>query len=299
MLYLGVLVFVTDGSFRVRAPGDGALDWQDILKFFLWLGAGVIGFAHTPTVRQLLSRPACAGWVAYLCVALASSIYSPTPTFSFASALGVLCIFAFSFSLTRHLFEGQILWTVLVSLTIFNVVGWIVCYTYPALGVSEGEGIGELIVGDRMAGLAGQANNPGAVCSVAVGAAFVLWYTGRAKPITGLILGGLAFVTLVRSKARTAEMATVVVIAVVLASRSAWLTMGVALAGSVAILALQVSPGLIHGLENMISRSGDPGEVSTFTGRTQIWEYSWKQISESPILGDMAMTHPEWSLGII
>ncbi|MGD0429469.1 MAG: O-antigen ligase family protein [Acetobacteraceae bacterium] len=285
MLYLGVVVFVTDGGLRIRAPGDDSLDWQSFLKFFLWLGAGVIGFAHIPPVRQLLARPACAGWLAYLCVALASSIYSPTPAFSFASALGVSCIFAFSFSLTRHLSEGQILWTILVSLTIFNVGGWIVYYTIPALGISEAEGIGDLFLGARMAGLAGQATGLGSVCSVAVGAAFVLWYTGRAKPVTSLILGGFAYVTLMRSDARTAEIATVAAIALILASRSAWLTMGVALAGTVAVLVLQISPGLTHVLEDKFSRSGDPGEISSLTGRTQIWEYAWRKIAESPILG--------------
>ena len=183
MLYFGVVMFVTDGVFRLRAPGDNSLDWQSFLKFLLWLGAGVIGFAHMPPIRQLLARPACACWLAYICVALASAIYSPTPAYSFAAALAVFCLFAFAFTLTRHLSEGQILWTMLISLTIFNIGGWIVFYAVPDLGISEGELIADLTFGQRMAGLAGQANNLGSVCSVAVGAAFVLWYTGRAKPM--------------------------------------------------------------------------------------------------------------------
>jgi O-antigen ligase len=125
----------------------------------------------------------------------------------------------------------------------------------------------------------------GAVCAKAVGAAFVLWYTRRAGPIDCLILGGFAFVTLLKSDARTTEIAAVLGIAVVLASRSAWLVTGGSLAGAVVVLLMQIFPGMISSLGAQFSRSGDPTEVYTLTGRLEIWDFAWQQITLSPIFG--------------
>jgi len=36
---------------------------------------------------------------------------------------------------------------------------------------------------------------------------------------------------------------------------------------------------------SQFSRSGDPTEVYTLTGRLEIWDVAWKQINLSPILG--------------
>jgi exopolysaccharide production protein ExoQ len=283
MLYFSAVAFMTDSQFRVRGAGDISGDWQSALKFLIWMGAGVIGFAHMPSLPELLKRPGAACWLAYIAVAIASSIYSPVAGYSFGCALALLCLFAFAFSLTTRLTEGQILWTLLLSLTVFNIGGWIIFYAVPDLGVSAAWTTSGMMM--RMCGLAGQATNLGAVCAKAVGAAFVLWYTRRSGPITALILGGFAFATLLKSDARTTEIATVAGIAIVLASRSAWLTIGGGLAMSAMLLLLQIFPGLIGAMGSQFSRSGDPTEVYTLTGRLEIWDFAWRQIKLSPILG--------------
>jgi exopolysaccharide production protein ExoQ len=136
-----------------------------------------------------------------------------------------------------------------------------------------------------MCGLAGQATNLGAVCAKAVGAAFVLWYTRRAGPVVCLLLGGFAFVTLLKSDARTTEIAAVAGIGIVLATRSAWLVVGGSLGATVMVLLLQIFPGLVGAMGAQFSRSGDPTEVYTLTGRLEIWDFAWQQITKSPILG--------------
>ena len=55
MLYFAAIAFMTDAQFRVRGAGDISGDWQSALKFLIWLGAGVIGFAHMPPLRTVLS----------------------------------------------------------------------------------------------------------------------------------------------------------------------------------------------------------------------------------------------------
>lgn len=283
MIFFSILCFLTDAQFRARGAGEITSDWQSALKFLVWLGAGIIGYMHTPPLRVLLLRPACVCWLAYISMAIASSIYSPVPAYSFGCALALLCLFFFSFSLTGRLTESQILWTMLLALTAFNIGGWIVFYALPDLGTSVAWTNSGILL--RMCGLAGQATNLGAVCAQALGAAFILWYTRHCGWMVGLILGGFAFLTLTKSDARTTEIAALFGILVVIASRSTLLIAGSALVAISSLVILEVFPKLFSVLGNQFSRSGDPTEVYTLTGRIEIWNFSWSQIKLSPYLG--------------
>ncbi len=283
MLYFAAIAFMTNAQFRVRGAGDMSGDWQSALKFLIWLGAGVIGFPHMPPLRELLTRPACACCLAYIVMALASCLYSPVPAYSFGCALALLCLFFFSFSLTTKLTESQMLWTLLVTLSVFNVGGWIVFFVYPELGTSAAWTTGGMVF--RMCGLAGQATNLGAVCAKAVGAAFVLFYAHRRGSVLALILGAFGVVTLIKSDARTTEIAAVAGIGAVIAARSILLSAGAALGGAIALILPQLFPGLVRMVSSGFSRSGDPTELYTLTGRLEIWDFAWKQITLSPIIG--------------
>jgi O-antigen ligase len=283
MLYFAAIAFMTDAQFRVRGAGDIQADWQSVLKFLIWLGAGVIGVAHMPPLREMLRRPASACWLAYIVIAICSSLYSPVAGYSLGCAVALLCLFAFSYALTTRLSEAQILWTLLLTLTVFNIGGWIVFYALPELGTSAAWTTSGLLM--RMCGLAGQATNLGAICAKAVGAAFVLWYTRRCGPWAALVLGGFAFLTLLKSDARTTEIAAVGGIAVILAARSIWLMAGGTLAALSGLVLLQVFPRITDLLGSSFSRSGDPTEVYTLTGRLEIWDFAWQQIQLSPVFG--------------
>ena len=283
MVYFSALAFMTNAQFRVRGAGEMSGDWQSALKFLIWIGAGVVGYLHMPPLRVLLARPGCACLLAYICMALASSIYSPVPGYSFGCALALLCLFAFSFSLTTRITESQLLWTLLITLTIFNIGGWFVFFAIPDLGTSAAWTTSGMMM--RMCGLAGQATNLGAVCAKAIGAAFILWYTHRCGTLAAIILGGFALATLIKSDARTTEIAAIAGVGAILASRSLWLSVGGMFGATTGLLLLQFFPNLIKVLGNQASRSGDPTEVYTLTGRLEIWDFAWSQILRNPILG--------------
>ncbi len=283
MLYFAAIAFMTDAQFRVRGAGEISGDWQSALKFLIWLGAGVIGFAHMPPLRVMLARPGSACWLAYIVIAIGSSLYSPVAGYSFGCSVALLCLFAFAYTLTTRLSEAQIMWTLLLSLSVFNVGGWVVFYAVPDLGTSAAWTTSGLLM--RMCGLAGQATNLGAVCATAIGAAFVLWYGRSCSLMTGLALGGFACITLLKSDARTTEIAALAGVALVIASRSVWLVAGGALSAVSGLVLLQVFPQISGLLGSSFSRSGDPTEVYTLTGRLEIWDFAWQQIKLSPIFG--------------
>ena len=283
MIYFGLLAFLIDAQFRVRGAGDIQGDWQSALKFLIWLGAGVIGAPHLPSLRRLLSHPGSGLWLAYITVALVSSMYSPAAGYSFGCAFALLCLFAFSFALIEVLSEAQLLWTLAISLTIFNIGGWVVFFAIPELGTSAAWTTSGLMM--RMCGLAGQATNLGALCTTAVGAVFILWWTGRCKSPAAMLLGGFAVATLAKSDARTAEIATMAAIGLVLVSRSRGLVIGGSLLATGVVIMLQLFPSIPGALGAAFSRSGDPTEVYTLTGRLDIWDFAWEQIKLSPIIG--------------
>lgn len=281
--YLAVVVFVTDGQFRVRDAGDIDMDWQSLLKFAVWAGAGVIGAGHLPSLDRLLGRTGSACWLAYIVFALLSCVYSPVPGYSLGCAFALLCLFAFSFAVITKLSESQLLWTLSLTLTAFCLVGWVVFYTYPALGTSVAWTYGGIYY--RMCGIAGQANNLGAVCIKAIGVAFLLWYSGRCRLLTALVLGGIGIATLLGSNARTGMIAIAVGVAAVILSRSRWAMAGGFLAVLVAYIASQSQPHVLDSLGSLFSRSGDPSELYTLTGRLEIWDFVWRKVLEQPWLG--------------
>jgi len=281
--YLAVVVFLTDGQFRVRDAGDIDVDWQSLLKFAVWAGAGVIGAGHLPSLDKLLSRTGPACWSAYIFFALISSTYSPVPGYSLGCAFSLLCLFAFSFAVVTKLSESEILWTLSLSLTVFCLIGWVVFYAYPALGTSVAWTYGGIYY--RMCGIAGQANNLGAVCIKAVGAAFLLWYAGRCRLLPALVLGGIGVATLLGSDARTGMIAIVVSVAAVVLSRSRWALAGGVVTVLVAYIASQSQPHMLDSLGSHFSRSGDPSELYTLTGRLEIWDFVWRKVLEAPWLG--------------
>ena len=283
MIYLGALTFLIDAQFRVRGAGDIQGDWQSALKFLVWLGAGVIGAPHLPSLRRMIARPGSALWLAYITVALISSLYSPAAGYSFGCALALLCLFAFSFAAIEILSQSQLLWTLTISLTLFNLGGWIVFFAVPELGTSAAWTTSGLMM--RMCGLAGQATNLGALCTTAVGAVFILWRIGRCNVFAALALGGFAFATLVKSDARTAEIATIAALGLVMVSRSLKMVIGGSLLAASLVIVLEIFPKIPTSLGAQFSRSGDPTEVYTLTGRLDIWDFAWQQIKLSPIIG--------------
>ena len=283
MIYFAAITFVTDAQFRVRGAGDIDADWQSLLKFALWIGAGVIGAGHMPPLERLMGRPGPALWLAYIVIALLSSLYSPIPAYSFGCAFALLCFFAFAYALITRLSEGQIFWTFVLTLTVFNAISWVVFVAYPELGTSAAWTYEGILY--RMCGIAGQATNLGEICAKYVGAVFLLWWAGRCRLLPALILVAFGAVTLVATDCRTMIIATGLGIAAVVASRSAWLLAGGVLATLALLAVFLLVPHLSDALGAHFSRSGDATEVYTLTGRLEIWNFVWRQIMERPVLG--------------
>jgi exopolysaccharide production protein ExoQ len=283
LIYFAILVFMTDALLRARGAGETTADWQSVLKFAIWLGAGAIGWAHMPPLGHVLARPGSALLLAYVIICLFSASYAPSPAYSFGCALSLLSLYAFAFALLANLSEGQILWTIVLSIAVFLAVGWVVYYANPALGATPFATVNGIVA--RMCGIAGQADNMGSVCAKYLGAIFLLWQARRCQLRFALPLAALGLISLAASDARTGMVALAAGLIALLLQRARWALAGVLLLGlSVFIVSLATS-FRFDALGVHFSRSGDPTEVYTLTGRLEIWEFAGQKISESPIIG--------------
>lgn len=281
--YLVLVLFITDAQFRARGAGAIDTDWQSLLKFGLWLGAGVIGFAHMPPIRTLLRNVGSACWLGYIVIAIISSAYALTPTYSFGGAFSLLCFFVFALALINKISESQFLWTVVLTLAAFLAVGWVVYFVNPAFGTSTFATYDGVDL--RLCGIAGQANNMGSVCAKYLGAIFLLWVRGRGRWYVLLPLTALGIASLVASDARTAMIAVAVAIAVATLARSTKSLIAAAVVAVTAVIGSLIFSLHMDALGSHFSRSGDPTEVFTLTGRLEIWEFVEQKIREQPFFG--------------
>lgn len=281
--YLAIVIFTTDGQFRARGAGEIDADWQSLLKFGLWIGAGVIGFAHMPPIRTIINRPGPALWLAYIAMAIISSVYAPTPLYSFGCAFSLLCFFAFAYAIIAKLTEAQFMWTVVSAFAVFLAIGWVVFYQNPGLGTSEAWTYNGIVL--RMCGLAGQATNLGSVCAKYLAVLFLLWTAGRCRLVTALPLAALGVASLIASDARTGMIAVIVGIVVAMLAQSSKGLIMAALAAVAGVIASVIFSFPMDALGSHFSRSGDPTEVFTLTGRLEIWDFVEREIMEKPFFG--------------
>lgn len=282
--FLFALAFVNDALFRVREPGDIGLDWQNGLKFMLWGGAACIGLSRWTAAGPMFARPTVIIALCYLVIAVVSAFYSAAPTYSFGTAFGMLSMLLVAGALSQVPERLLLLWFSL-SLALFVIVGWGVYFAIPQLGRSPFiTADGSLI--ERICGLAGQANALGCVLAVYLGLVFLMWYRGHYGLWVVAPLGALGLFTLLAADSRTALLAWMAAVAAVLARRSLWTWGGSLLAGSLGVILVAGVPlRTLAGMSGGLSRSGDPTELFTLTGRTEIWAFVWDKILLQPWFG--------------
>ena len=284
MLFLFVLIFVNDALFRVRDAGAVGLDWQNAMKMALWGAAAVIGFANLRGLGSLLGG-AMSMLIAYSVFTMVSAIYSLTPSYSAATGFGMLALALIGVASAHKLSEEQILKISIGSLLLFILAGWIVYYAVPELGRSPFMTAHGTIV-ERLCGIAGQANSLGRIVAVFLGLCFLVWYRGYGGLLTLLPLMAIGMTTLLVADSRASLLAFIIAAAAVLTRRTLWIWGASILGGLAGLLGLLGVPlRALLGLTSILSRSGDPTELFTLTGRTEIWAFSWEKIEEQPWLG--------------
>lgn len=287
ILYIAVLIFVTEGNFRSREWDDKSFDWQVMMKGLTWLGAGVIGFLRLGDTWQWIKRPPALWALIFLVFLALSTAWSPEPAYTLLSAGAFLCLFLFSFACVQQLSEKQLMAGLLIGLSLVIV---------PSLAIAPfGIGITEPSPGstgelDRLRGLTEHPiplAEDAALLAFLAGLAIARKWRGRLFFVL-LFAASVTVVLLTQSRIPPLAMIAAALLAWSYSKGGLPLLLPM-LVGVVLLVWIDAMWGLLTILPgeimSSISRSGRVSEITTLSGRLDIWPYVLDRFWEHPLIG--------------
>ena len=295
---VGFLVLFAACFFNLVALDSGKdeikLDSQVYLKLAI-VGCcglyGALGFLSDFRVRKVaLSFPAAWVLVIFL-LCLLASLTAIEPTQALASSISILCIYLMTITTIVSVGRPAALKTMFLGAGLFVFGSWVIYVVYPDLGIME-EPVpgGDHVV--RMAGLS-HPNTLGQFAGICCLLGVVLYFSYQQTHwyLRGLL--GLSIAALAMCYSRAAIVATVV--ALVVAYRTVvyqranfkWcIGLLVAVTLGLMVASLTVDFGELAGkYMTILSKSGDAEEITSATGRGEIWSKSIQLIRDKPALG--------------
>jgi O-antigen ligase len=280
------IVLLSDSTWRGAGPERG-FDVQSLAKFCVWtLGLLLVFWRRDLLVAALRHAPS--RWFAVFGLwAVLGVTWSATPAYTAAASLALLGMWTLAVALAGALpvrLGLRMLALALMGALALSLLLWAL---NPAQALTAMEG-GRLL---RLSGIFGSPNNLGRA------AALLVLLTVLAAPglpalrralwlIAGVSLG---VTCLVYSQSRTPVMALGLALALaLLVSRPRLALAAAAAAGVLATLAalvLLAVPECQEAAVRLAARSDRAEELSSFTGRTDIWTAVWQLIQQAPWLG--------------
>ncbi len=279
---------------------DVALDGQVLLKLCVIAGCGfygAYGFLIDSRVRQTLgSFPVL--WVVLIigCFFVASP-GSITPRESFASAVAMTAVTLMTVTAIAQLGPRQVLITLFYSLSAYMVLSWASYFLMPSVGIFD-EPLGNGDFKRRMAGV-GHPNTLGQFSGLTIVLGSILFVRFGQRSMFRVAIMLLAGLALIGSLSRTSMLATTIALAVAfrreIFQKNHLLPLVVlALAGAVGLLVLvSTESNLGRAVEkklSFVSKTGELSELTSATGRVQIWAFTLEKIAARPITGYGAAT---------
>ncbi len=275
------------------------LDAQVLVKLMGIAAAGLYGawgFCTDRRVRDILQSFPVFWLVIIIALYFVAALFSITKVISFVSAVSMVAILLMTVTALVQIGIMPVLNAIFAGMAFFNIFSWIVYFVWPEIGVLE-EPLPEGKFAYRMSGLA-HANTLGQYTGLTVVLGTIMYFTYQKRSPLRIGLIFIALAALVNSLSRTSLVATVFALAI--AYRQVFLKReyftGYILAilvGAIAIMAIstQVDIGAkIKEKMTLVSKSGDADELTTATGRAEIWAYTVKLIKKRPLIGYGAAT---------
>jgi len=288
---IGFFLFFTEANFRTVAPdGGGGLDLQTLARLLLCGCCGLYGLAYLPlTQRYLLAPPGL--WLALLGGWMVAIIpFAFNPVYSAASVMATCCVFLFAPAALLHANRTAILSASAIGVLAYVVGSWFVYYCVPSLGRDPYEA--SAMGGEMRLGGLNQPNGTGRQAALLVVLLVCLIYSGALRWRYGIWPLAFALFTIDQTGSRTSLLTAALVIAI-----ATWRRVGargkaaIAAVGGLGLCVFLAGIGAgviaIDAEETLsaASRDGDPSEVTSLAGRTDLWWFAIKKIGEKPLTG--------------
>lgn len=298
---LGLVFFVTWINLANLSTDKDTvgLDIQVLIKLMGIAAAGLygaIGFSTDRRVRDILQSFPIFWLVIIIALYFVAAVFSITKVISFVSAISMVAILLMTVTALVQIGTMPVLNAIFAGMAFFNIFSWIVYFVWPEIGVLA-EPLPEGKFAYRMSGLA-HANTLGQCTGLTVVLGTIMYFTYQKRSLLRVGLIVIAAAALVNSLSRTSLVATVFALAVayrhVFLKREYFSRYVLALiVGVMAIMVIstQVDIGAkIKEKMTLVSKSGDADELTTATGRAEIWAYTIMLIKKRPLVGYGAAT---------
>jgi exopolysaccharide production protein ExoQ len=280
-LLAAVVVFVSD--IGLRSTDTQGLDAQSVIKLAAWSsGLALLAVCWRELWAALAHAPSAGlGLLGLWC--LVGAITSATPLYTAAAASALLGVWALAVLCARRLDGARMLWALVLALSALMLLSLLLGWLLPAWALTPMEN-GRWM---RLSGAFASPNNLGRAAALLVLLVVLLAPRLRAGVACLLLATALPLgaACLLLSESRTSMLALALALGVAwLTHRRGW-ALGVAAAVLTLMLVLLLTPGSHGWLVQAVSRSGSVEELSSFTGRTDIWQAVLALIAERPLIG--------------
>ncbi|WP_158811708.1 O-antigen ligase [Beijerinckia sp. L45] len=277
-------VLVPNLSFRDRALGETGLDWQNGIKLAAWSVMLMMAVRTRHLIWKALRDPGIALAALFGCLSFASALWSPVPGYTVACAVGNLAWLSLAViaaaSLPTAAFCRALLWALLVEI-VLALAASVFAPDFAWMPPSYME------TDFRLRGLSGHPNllaQHAALLMLALLSVQDSKPLGRVSMVSVLLLASLALI-LSGSRVTILAIGLAWLLTEIRSHRAApHLLVGLAGVVIVGVQILIAAPDL-GSILGALSRTGSASEITTLTGRTDLWQIAWEHFLERPLFG--------------
>lgn len=283
--FVALNVFFLLSTFRVRDYTDTSLDYQIIIKLALWsAGVGLSILMYRRWIGNALRTDNILLALMILQI-FAACLYAPHMNYALACFFSLIATFTILYLASSFLEESEILYTVMLTISLIAFLSIIAYYTVPEFA-RMGEWVdGERTPGNRLSGITSNPNTIGLMASFALIIAFhyrTPFIRKNFLIFAVCVLLNLIALLMSNSRSSMAAMIVSLTAAYFFNFTPRRLLAGCAMAcAAIAFFFLAD----LDAIMSLVSRSGDTAEIMTATGRTHIWHTAIRLIGESPLIG--------------
>lgn len=282
---IGLVYFSFEVTLR---GGGGGADLQSVLKGVFTLALAALGILTA--LRSSFQTPLLAFFFAYSVIALASAFYSPLMVIGLVAGIGLVGVSVISAKMaTGTLADVTGYWRAIYWASVTTAV---LSLTVLIIAPNQARDVLDP-VNYRLRGVTGAANTLGPIMGIAIMVGLFMIQQARTKWAWRFHAAMLMLFSaeLLLTNSRSSILGTVAGVALSLIVSGGVGIMGMLVGGFAltVLMTVMLYPGLQEALLSTLaaafSRTGQVSELTTFTGRQQIWEASWQLIHDAPWFG--------------
>lgn len=272
--------------FRRREVGEAGFDPQVAMKVVVWAAMLTISAVNLRRITWLFADRAMLAWGTFSVISVISAVYSSVPVLSFVSGLSVVAYLGMACVLVSETSPRKLALAHVWAMGVYVAANVISAVVAPDLAFGHDQYVVDALHQApppqewRLQGISGHPNSLGRQAALFVCLTFLAYYRGdlSKKLYTSLMILGFGACLAAQSRASFLSL----IIAFAALKRRYVLPL---IFGAVFVLVTIRMMGLDDTLLGLIGREGSAEDAESMAGRTDLWDYTWEQISQHPFIG--------------